>query len=72
MVPNEGDAIFKALADISRRKLLDVLHKKDGQTLNQLCEHLDMTRFGVMKHLQVLETSGLITTQKRGVRNFTF
>lgn len=69
---DEGDAVFKALADISRRKLLDVLHKKDGQTLNQLCEHLDMTRFGVMKHLQVLETSGLITTQKRGVRNFTF
>ena len=48
------DEIFKALADPSRRKLLDRLFKRDGQTLSELCEHLPMTRFGTMKHL-VLE-----------------
>jgi uncharacterized protein YndB with AHSA1/START domain len=51
----DQDAVFKALADPSRRKLLDVLHQQDGQTLNALSSHLEMTRFGCMKHLQVLE-----------------
>jgi uncharacterized protein YndB with AHSA1/START domain/DNA-binding MarR family transcriptional regulator len=60
------DAVFKALADPFRRKLLDRLNKRDGQTLVELCERADMTRFGVMKHLRVLETAGLIVTQRLG------
>lgn len=58
--------IFKALSDPSRRKLLDQLHASNGQTLNDLCEPLDMSRFGVMKHLNILEEAGLITTRKAG------
>jgi DNA-binding transcriptional ArsR family regulator len=50
--------LFKALADPSRRKLLDLLHAHDGRTLNDLCEHLDMTRQGVTQHLSVLEAAG--------------
>src|ERR1700716_1984827 len=60
------DDVFKALADASRRKLLDRLFKRDGQTLGELCERVDMTRFGVMKHLRVLEGAGLVVTEKRG------
>ncbi|MEO1734051.1 MAG: helix-turn-helix domain-containing protein [Pseudomonadota bacterium] len=60
------DTIFKALADPARRILLDSLRAKDGQTLQDLQAHLDMTRFGVMKHLGVLEDAGLIVTRKSG------
>ena len=60
------DAIFKALGDPARRSLLDSLRKNDGQTLSQLQEQLDMTRFGVMKHLKVLEDASLIVTTKKG------
>lgn len=60
------DDVFKALSDPSRRKLMDILFEQDGQSLNQLCEHLPMSRYGVMKHLQVLEDVGLITTEKVG------
>lgn len=60
------DAVFKALADESRRKLLDVLHKSNGQTLGELCGHLDMTRQAVTKHLILLEQAGLIATLWRG------
>jgi uncharacterized protein YndB with AHSA1/START domain len=60
------DDVFKALADPNRRKLLDRLFKRDGQTLGELCERVDMTRFGVMKHLRVLEEAGLLVTQKKG------
>jgi uncharacterized protein YndB with AHSA1/START domain/DNA-binding transcriptional ArsR family regulator len=60
------DDIFKALADPLRRKLLDRLNKRDGQTTGQLCERVEMTRFGVMKHLRVLEAAGLIVTQRVG------
>jgi DNA-binding transcriptional ArsR family regulator len=61
------DDVFKALSDASRRHLLDKLFKRDGQTLGQLEAHLpDMTRFGVMKHLGVLEDAGLVTTRKVG------
>src|ERR1700679_3501986 len=61
------DSVFKTLADTSRRRLLDKLFRHDGQTLGELEAHLpDMTRFGVMKHLGVLEEAGLITTQKVG------
>ncbi len=54
------DAVFKALADLSRRKLLDQLYAHNGQTLGELCEHLDMTRQAVTKHLTVLETANLV------------
>lgn len=60
------DAIFKALNDPIRRAMLDSLRAKDGQTLSDLEPQFDMTRFGVMKHLGLLETAGLITTKKVG------
>jgi uncharacterized protein YndB with AHSA1/START domain len=60
------DAVFKALADPTRRSLLDELFAHDGQSLSELEGRLAMTRFGVMKHLKVLEEAGLITTRKRG------
>ena len=62
----EMDAVFKALADSSRRKLLDELHKNNGQTLGELCEHLDMTRQAVTKHLALLEAANLVVTVWRG------
>lgn len=64
--------LFKALADPSRRKLLDVLHAQDGQTLVELCEHLDMTRQGVTQHLAVLEAANLVATQWRGREKLHF
>jgi len=60
------DEVFKALADASRRKLLDELHKNNGQTLGELCEHLDMTRQAVTKHLVILEAANLVVTVWRG------
>jgi len=60
------DAVFKALADPSRRKLLDELRKENGQTLSELCEHLEMTRQAVTKHLVLLEKSSLIAVVWRG------
>jgi DNA-binding transcriptional ArsR family regulator len=60
------DAVFKALADSSRRKLLDRLYQNNGQTLTELCEHLDMTRQAVAKHLGLLEEANLIATVRRG------
>ena len=60
------DAIFKALNDPARRQLLDSLRQTDGQTLSDLEAQLDMTRFGVMKHLKVLEDANLVTTRKVG------
>lgn len=62
----EQEHVFKALADHHRRHLLDSLAQNDGQTLSELCEHLPMSRFGVMKHLDILEDAGLITTRKVG------
>lgn len=62
----ETDRVFKALADPSRRQLLDRLHGDNGQTLGELCEHLDMTRQAVSKHLAVLEAANLIVTVRRG------
>jgi DNA-binding transcriptional ArsR family regulator len=66
------DAVFKALADPTRRSLLDELYKEDGQTLSALEGRLPMTRFGVMKHLRVLEEAGLLTTRKRGREKLHF
>ena len=60
------DDVFKALADPTRRSLLDELFREDGQTLSALESRLPMTRFGVMKHLRVLEDAGLVVTRRRG------
>jgi DNA-binding transcriptional ArsR family regulator len=60
------DKVFKALADPSRRQLLDRLHADNGQTLGELCEHLDMTRQAVTKHLVLLEAANLVVTIWRG------
>ena len=60
------DEVFKALADASRRTLLDRLHAKNGQTLSELCDGLDMTRQAVTKHLVILEAANLVTTHKHG------
>ena len=68
----DADVLFKALADPSRRKLLDLLHAHDGRTLNELCEHLDMTRQGVTQHLDVLQAANLIATQRRGREKLHF
>jgi DNA-binding transcriptional ArsR family regulator len=62
----DDDRIFKALADPTRRFLLDKLFKRDGRTLTELESVLEMTRFGVMKHLRVLEDAGLVVTRKVG------
>jgi len=66
------DAVFKALADSTRRSLLDELYELDGQTLSALERRLPMTRFGVMKHLKVLEEAGLVTTRRRGREKLHF
>ena len=60
------DKVFKALANSSRRKLLDQLHSNNGQTLSELCEHLDMTRQAVTKHLALLEAANLVAAVWRG------
>jgi DNA-binding transcriptional ArsR family regulator len=62
----DDDAVFKALADPSRRLLLDLLFERDGRTLTELDAELEMTRFGVMKHLRVLEDAGLVVARKQG------
>src|ERR671933_228959 len=66
------DAVFKALADPTRRDLLDELFRDDGQTLSALEGRLPMTRFGVMKHLRILEEAGLVTTRRRGREKLHF
>ena len=62
----DEDLVFKALADATRRSLLDRLHREDGQTLVQLEAGTGMTRFGVMKHLRLLESAGLVLTRRSG------
>ncbi|SED96116.1 transcriptional regulator, ArsR family [Rhizobiales bacterium GAS191] len=66
------DDVFRALADPTRRSLLDELFKKDGQTLSALEERLPMTRFGVMKHLKLLQEAGLVVTRRRGREKLHF
>src|ERR1700748_2452665 len=66
------DEVFRALADPTRRSLLDELFREDGQTLGALEQRLPMTRFGVMKHLKVLEESGLVVTRRRGREKLHF
>ena len=62
----DDDQVFKALADPTRRHLLDRLFERDGRTLTELESELEMTRFGVMKHLRVLEEAGLVVTRRQG------
>jgi DNA-binding transcriptional ArsR family regulator len=62
----DDDCVFKALADPTRRHLLDRLFERDGRTLTELEEDLEMTRFGVMKHLRVLEEAGLVVSRRSG------
>jgi DNA-binding transcriptional ArsR family regulator len=69
---HDDDRVFKALADRTRRSLLDRLFEEDGRTLGQLEAQLDMTRFGVMKHLRILEAAGLIVTRKSGREKLHF
>jgi DNA-binding transcriptional ArsR family regulator len=68
----DSNLLFKALADPSRRKLLDLLHAHDGRSLNDLCEHLDMTRQGVTQHLGVLEAANLVATHWQGREKLHF
>jgi len=60
------DSVFKALADPTRRLLLDRLYERDGRSLTELESDVEMTRFGVMKHLRVLEDAGLVVTRRSG------
>src|SRR6476469_9991807 len=70
---SEGvDEVFRALADPTRRSLLDELFREDGQTLSALEDHFSMTRFGVMKHLRQLEEAGLVVTRRRGREKLHF
>jgi DNA-binding transcriptional ArsR family regulator len=71
-VTSDDDHVFKALADPSRRLLLDRLFTRDGRTLTELESELAMTRFGVMKHLRVLEDAGLVVTERRGREKLHF
>ena len=69
---DDDDLVFKALADPTRRFLLDRLYQRDGRTLTDLESGLDMTRFGVMKHLRVLEDAGLVVTRRSGREKLHF
>jgi DNA-binding transcriptional ArsR family regulator len=69
---SDADLLFKALADSGRRKLLDQLHAHDGQTLSELCQHLDMTRQGVTQHLALLEAANLVAVEWRGREKLHF
>ena len=68
----DDDRVFKALADPTRRFLLDRLFERDGRTLTELGSELEMTRIGVMKHLRVLEDAGLIVTRRQGREKLHF
>ncbi|MFI6326699.1 ArsR/SmtB family transcription factor [Micromonospora chersina] len=69
---DDDDLVFKALADPTRRALLDRLFVRDGQTLTELESELAMTRFGVMKHLRLLEDAGLVVTRRQGREKLHF
>jgi DNA-binding transcriptional ArsR family regulator len=66
------DAVFRALADASRRRLLDRLHDKNGQTLGELCQGLAMTRQAVTKHLSILEQANLVSSERHGREKLHF
>ena len=69
---SDDDRVFKALADPTRRLLLDRLFEREGRTLTDLESQVEMTRFGVMKHLRVLEDAGLVVTRKSGREKLHF
>jgi DNA-binding transcriptional ArsR family regulator len=69
---NDDDRVFKALGDPTRRFLLDRLFERDGRTLTELESELEMTRFGVMKHLRVLEDAGLVVIRRNGREKLHF
>jgi DNA-binding transcriptional ArsR family regulator len=69
---NDEDSVFKALADPTRRFLLDLLFERDGRTLTELESELEMTRFGVMKHLRILEDASLVVTRRAGRKKLHF
>jgi DNA-binding transcriptional ArsR family regulator len=69
---DDDDRVFRALADPSRRFLLDLLFERDGRTLTELESELEMTRFGVAKHLKVLEEAGLVVTRRSGREKLHF
>src|SRR5258706_14001500 len=69
---HDTDLLFRALADPGRRKPVDLLHAYDGRTLNDLCDHLDMTRQGVTQHLDLLEAANLVATVRRGREKLHF
>ena len=69
---SDDDAVFRALADPTRRQLLDQLFERDGRTLTELESGMEMTRFGVMKHLRVLEEANLVATRKDGRNKLHF
>ena len=71
-MPDDDDRVFKALADPTRRFLLDRLFERDGRTLTELQSELEMTRFGVMKHLRLLEEAGLVVARRSGREKFHF
>jgi len=71
-VVDDGDLVFKALADPTRRHLLDQLFERDGRALGDLDTDVEMTRFGVMKHLKVLQDAGLVTSRKVGRERLHF
>ena len=68
----DDDRVFRALADPTRRHLLDQLFERDGRTLSELESEVDMTRFGVMKHLRVLEEAGVVVTRRSGREKLHF
>lgn len=72
LVEMDDDALFRALADASRRRLLDRLHAKNGQTLGELCRGLAMTRQAVAKHLALLEEANLVSWRRRGREKLHF
>ena len=69
---NDADKVFKALADANRRVLLDLLCEQNGQTLGQLCEHLDMARQSATQHLEILVAANLVSTVRRGREKLHF
>ena len=68
----DDDAVFRALADASRRRLLDRLHAESGQTLGDLCQGLEMTRQAVAKHLAILEAANLVSSRRQGREKLHF
>ncbi|MGF6231503.1 DNA-binding transcriptional ArsR family regulator [Inquilinus ginsengisoli] len=72
MMLSDDDAVFRALADASRRELLDRLHAESGQTLGELCRGLEMTRQAVTKHLAILEEANLISSKRQGREKLHF